>query len=181
MTTTSGTERHTRASETVSEYRELFFPCAPPLYEEPLVLSEGRGTIVHDVDGNEYIDYVASWGPLIAGHAHPRVVEAVWDAAARGMSFGAPTEIETRLGELVSDRVTGIDKVRFVSSGTEAGASPKRSTCSASRAATIVSAESNRAVPAPVRSPAGFTGSDMLRDTSSNRTRLAVSGASEHR
>jgi glutamate-1-semialdehyde 2,1-aminomutase len=74
----------------------------------PVFIARGKGPRLWDVDGNDYIDYVASWGPLIVGHAHPRVVEAVWDAAARGMSFGAPTEIETRLAELVCERVPSI-------------------------------------------------------------------------
>ena len=86
----------------------------------PPVISHGRGSRISDVDGNEYIDYVGSWGPLVLGHAHPRVVEAVSRAAAKGTSFGAPTELETRLAEMVVDAVPSIEMLRFVSSGTEA-------------------------------------------------------------
>src|SRR5207253_2937770 len=73
-----------------------------------------------DVDDNRYIDYLASWGPLIAGHAHPGVVAAIQDAATRGTSYGAPTEAEVELARLVKQAFPSIDLVRFVSSGTEA-------------------------------------------------------------
>ena len=73
-----------------------------------------------DVDGNEYIDYVLSWGPLVLGHAHPDVIGAVRDAVALGTSFGAPTELEVQLGELVTARMPHLEMLRFVSSGTEA-------------------------------------------------------------
>ncbi len=66
---------------------------------EPVFVERGKGARVYDVDGNEYIDYVGSWGPLILGHAHPRIVEAVQRACERGTSFGAPTEMEIRLAE----------------------------------------------------------------------------------
>src|SRR5207249_2334428 len=72
------------------------------------------------LDGNRYIDYVASWGPLILGHCHPRVVEALREAAARGASFGAPTEAESELAELIIDAVPSVERVRLVNSGTEA-------------------------------------------------------------
>jgi glutamate-1-semialdehyde 2,1-aminomutase len=87
---------------------------------EPVVLASGAGARVTDVDGNEYIDYVGSFGPLILGHAHPEVVAAVQQAAARGTSFGAPTEAEAALAEWVIGAVPSIDMVRFVNSGTEA-------------------------------------------------------------
>lgn len=87
---------------------------------EPVVLASGRGAIVTDVDGNDYIDYVCSYGPLILGHAHPAVVEAVRDAATRGTSYGAPTEAEAELAERVVDAVPSVEMVRFVNSGTEA-------------------------------------------------------------
>jgi glutamate-1-semialdehyde 2,1-aminomutase len=86
----------------------------------PPVISHGRGSKIYDVDGNEYVDYVCSWGPLVMGHAHPQVVEAVSRAAAKGTSFGAPTELETQLAEMVVDAVPSIEMLRFVSSGTEA-------------------------------------------------------------
>jgi glutamate-1-semialdehyde 2,1-aminomutase len=93
---------------------------------EPVVLAAGSGAVVTDVDGNEYIDYVASFGPLILGHAHPAVVGAVRDAAERGTSFGAPTEAETELAERIVEAVPSIELVRLVNSGTEATMSALR-------------------------------------------------------
>lgn len=87
---------------------------------EPVVIERGAGAYMWDVDGNRYIDYVGSWGPLILGHAHPAVVAAVEEAARRGTSFGAPTETENQLAELIVESVPSIEKVRLVSSGTEA-------------------------------------------------------------
>ncbi len=87
---------------------------------EPLFIRSGSGAEIEDADGNRYIDYVCSWGPLILGHAHPAVVEAVTRAARRGTSFGAPTEPEVRLAEEVVARVPSAELVRLVSSGTEA-------------------------------------------------------------
>jgi glutamate-1-semialdehyde 2,1-aminomutase len=92
----------------------------------PVFFAAGEGPELVDADGNRYIDLVLSWGPLIAGHAHPVVVEAVTSAAARGTSFGAPTEAEVRLAEELCARVPGIDKVRLVNSGTEATMSAAR-------------------------------------------------------
>ncbi|MQA00414.1 MAG: glutamate-1-semialdehyde 2,1-aminomutase [Dehalococcoidia bacterium] len=87
---------------------------------EPVVLASGQGATVTDVDGNEYIDYVCSYGPLLLGHAHPAVIEAIRDAAGRGTSFGAPVAAEAELAQRVVDAVPSIEMVRFVSSGTEA-------------------------------------------------------------
>lgn len=87
---------------------------------EPVFLVRGRGARVWDEDGNEYVDYVGSWGPLILGHAHPAVVEAVVQAARDGTSFGAPTRREVELAELVREAFPSIEMVRFVNSGTEA-------------------------------------------------------------
>jgi glutamate-1-semialdehyde 2,1-aminomutase len=92
----------------------------------PLVLRAGAGAEVEDVDGARYIDFVGSWGPLILGHAHPEVVEAVCEAAARGTSFGAPCEAEIELAERVVAAYPGAEQVRFVSSGTEAAMSALR-------------------------------------------------------
>jgi len=86
----------------------------------PLFISRAAGSKVWDVDGNEYIDYVGSWGPMILGHAHPRVIEAVKKAAESGTSFGAPTELEVRMAELICAMVPSIEMVRMVNSGTEA-------------------------------------------------------------
>ncbi|MEI6135862.1 MAG: glutamate-1-semialdehyde 2,1-aminomutase, partial [Chloroflexota bacterium] len=87
---------------------------------EPVVVASGAGAMIADVDGNEYIDYVCSYGPLLLGHAHPAIVAAIRDAAGRGTSFGAPTEAESALAERVIEAVPSIEMVRFVSSGTEA-------------------------------------------------------------
>ena len=87
---------------------------------EPLFITRGEGAYLWDADGNRYIDYVLSWGPLILGHAHPAVVEALAEAAARGTSYGAPTALETELAELVIEMVPSVEMVRFVNSGTEA-------------------------------------------------------------
>jgi len=87
---------------------------------EPLFIQRAQGAYLFDVDGNRYIDYIGSWGPMILGHAHPAVVEAVSRAAAEGTSFGAPTERESELAELIVEAVPSIEKVRLVNSGTEA-------------------------------------------------------------
>ncbi len=86
----------------------------------PPVIRQGKGSRITDVEGREYIDYVGSWGPAILGHAHPRIVEAAGKAAALGSSFGAPTELELAMAEAVIERVASVEKVRMVSSGTEA-------------------------------------------------------------
>jgi len=87
---------------------------------EPIFLTRGEGAYVWDVDGNRYIDYVGSWGPFILGHSHPKVVEAIREQAKIATSFGAPTELEIELAELVKELVPSIELVRMVSSGTEA-------------------------------------------------------------
>ncbi|HEX2372809.1 MAG TPA: glutamate-1-semialdehyde 2,1-aminomutase [Actinomycetota bacterium] len=92
----------------------------------PRFFARGQGAYLEDVDGNRYVDLVCSWGPLIAGHAHPRVIEAVQAATARGTSFGAPTEAEVELAEEVARRVPAVEKLRMVSSGTEATMSAVR-------------------------------------------------------
>ena len=86
----------------------------------PPFISRGKGATVWDADGNAYIDYVGSWGPLIVGHAHPEVIKAVQQAAAKGLSFGAPTEAELEMAELLAKLLPGLEQVRLVSSGTEA-------------------------------------------------------------
>jgi glutamate-1-semialdehyde 2,1-aminomutase len=93
---------------------------------DPLFIARGEGAEIFDVDGNGYIDYVCSWGPLIAGHAHPQVIAAVTDAAQRGTSFGAPTEGEIQLAAEVVERVPSAEMVRMTSSGTEASMSAIR-------------------------------------------------------
>jgi glutamate-1-semialdehyde 2,1-aminomutase len=87
---------------------------------DPIFIAAGRGSKITDVDGNDYIDYVCSWGPLILGHADPDVVAAVTDAAGRGTTFGAPTEAEVALAAEVVDRMPSVEMLRMTSSGTEA-------------------------------------------------------------
>ena len=87
---------------------------------EPLFISSAQGSRVTDVDGNEFIDFVCSWGPMIGGHSHPDVVAAIEETAAKGTSFGAPTPSEITLASMVVEAVPSIEKVRFVNSGTEA-------------------------------------------------------------
>ncbi|CAM3108926.1 glutamate-1-semialdehyde 2,1-aminomutase [Filibacter tadaridae] len=93
---------------------------------DPIFMQSGKGAIITDIDGNEYIDYVLSWGPLILGHTDPDVVSAIQKVAETGTSFGAPTRIENELAKLVIDRVPSIEMVRMVSSGTEATMSALR-------------------------------------------------------
>ncbi|MGB0847345.1 MAG: glutamate-1-semialdehyde 2,1-aminomutase [Thiolinea sp.] len=86
----------------------------------PRFIARAEGAYMYDVDGNKYIDYVGSWGPMIAGHAHPEVVEAVREAAKDGLSYGAPTEIEITMAEKICEIVPSMEMMRMVSSGTEA-------------------------------------------------------------
>jgi len=86
----------------------------------PLFIKRGQGSKLYDEDGNEFIDYVCSWGPLILGHAHPRIVRAVKKAVERGSSFGCPTELETTLARMVCEAMPSVEMLRFVNSGTEA-------------------------------------------------------------
>ncbi len=92
----------------------------------PLFIDRGAGSRIVDIDGREYIDYVCSWGPLIFGHAHPRVIKAVQEACTRGTSFGAPTQLEIDLAERIIAMVPSIEMVRMVNSGTEATLSAVR-------------------------------------------------------
>ncbi len=92
----------------------------------PPFIASASGAALRDIDGNEYIDYVGSWGPMILGHAHPEVVDAVCRAMERGSSFGAPTEAETELACLIRDAFPGMERVRLVNSGTEATMSALR-------------------------------------------------------
>lgn len=88
--------------------------------QDPIVMAKGKGAIITDVDGNDYIDYVLSWGPLILGHAEPTVIKAIQETAALGTSFGASTAIENELAKEVINRVPSVEMVRMVNSGTEA-------------------------------------------------------------
>jgi glutamate-1-semialdehyde 2,1-aminomutase len=87
---------------------------------QPIFIDRAEGSHVFDVDGNSFVDYVSSWGPLILGHAHPAVVKSIQTAAERGTSYGAPTELESELARLVVEAMPSVEMVRFVSSGTEA-------------------------------------------------------------
>lgn len=87
---------------------------------QPFFVKEARGSKIYDVDGNEYIDYVCSWGPMILGHAHPEVISFVKEVAEKGTSFGIPCELEVLMAEAVVDAIPSVEKVRFVNSGTEA-------------------------------------------------------------
>jgi glutamate-1-semialdehyde 2,1-aminomutase len=88
--------------------------------EKPVFIAKAKGSKIYDIDGNEYIDYVCSWGPMILGHSHPKIVKAVTDAAKKGTSFGAPTLAETKLAEKITKALDSVEKVRLLSSGTEA-------------------------------------------------------------
>ena len=105
---------------------------------EPFFVASASGSKLTDVDGNELVDYVQSWGALLFGHAHPEVVAAVSEAARRGTSFGTPSEVEVDLARLVSALVPGAERVRFVSSGTEAAMTAVRLARAATGRATIV-------------------------------------------
>lgn len=86
----------------------------------PLFIERALGPYVYDTDGNRYLDFVSSWGPMIHGHAHPHIIDTVKKVAEKGLSFGAPTSLETKLGILIKDCFPSLDKIRFTSSGTEA-------------------------------------------------------------
>ena len=93
---------------------------------DPIAIKSGSGSVITDADGNDYIDFVGSWGPLILGHAHPEVVKAVHDVSEKGLTFGASTDLEAQLAEVVVNAVPSIEMVRFVNSGTEATMSAVR-------------------------------------------------------
>jgi glutamate-1-semialdehyde 2,1-aminomutase len=107
----------------------------------PLFVRRGAGARITDAEGKEYIDYVGSWGPLIAGHAHPRVVAALREQAELGSSFGMPCELETELARMICERVPSCDRVRFVSSGTEAAMSAIRLARGATKRDEIIKVE----------------------------------------
>ncbi len=92
----------------------------------PLFIERAEGAYLIDVDGNHYVDYVGSWGPMLIGHSHPQIIDAVRTALSKGTSYGAPTEVEVELAEMVIDAVPSIEMVRFVNSGTEATMSALR-------------------------------------------------------
>lgn len=93
---------------------------------QPLFIERGEGPYLHDVDGNRFIDYVLSWGPLITGHAHPKVIKAIHEAASKGTSYGAPSPLEIELARSIQEFMPNIEMLRFVNSGTEATMSALR-------------------------------------------------------
>ena len=107
----------------------------------PLFIERGRGAYLFDADGNKYIDYVMSWGPLIHGHAPKGLLKALSATAANGTSFGAPTALETRLAQRVATLMPSMERVRFVSSGTEAAMSAVRVARAAAKRDRIVKFE----------------------------------------
>lgn len=107
----------------------------------PFFADRGLGTRLWDIDGNQYIDYLLSWGPLIWGHAHPKILQAITNSAQKGTSFGVPTELETAMAELVNDLVPSIEVVRMVNSGTEATMSALRLARAYTRRSLVVKLE----------------------------------------
>jgi glutamate-1-semialdehyde 2,1-aminomutase len=117
----------TRSAELMARARDLFpggvnspVRAFRGVDGEPFVVARGSGARIWDVDGKEYIDYILSWGPLVLGHAPAVVLDALRDVMARGTSFGIPTELEVLLGERVREMMPHVERLRFVSSGTEA-------------------------------------------------------------
>lgn len=119
-------ERFTRAQEIIPGGVNSPVRAFKAVGLDPLFIEKARGSRIYDIDNNEYIDYVCSWGPLILGHAHPEIVKAICQAAELGTSYGAPCEKEIELAELICDAIPSIDKVRMVNSGTEATMSAAR-------------------------------------------------------
>jgi glutamate-1-semialdehyde 2,1-aminomutase len=124
----SGLPADTRRSSELYEWAQRVLPggvnspvrAMRSIGRDPIFIASGDGALIRDVDGNEYIDWVCSWGPLILGHAHPAVIAAVTEAATRGTSFGAPTAGEVQLAEQVAGRIPSVKMMRMTSSGTEA-------------------------------------------------------------
>ncbi|MBI4897839.1 MAG: glutamate-1-semialdehyde 2,1-aminomutase [Actinobacteria bacterium] len=125
-TTTRSAELYSRATNVLPGGVNSPVRAMRQIGRDPVFVESAKGCELTDVDGNVYLDYVCSWGPLILGHAVAGVVAAVQDAAARGTSYGAPTPSEVELAELIAERVPGIEMVRMTSSGTEAGMSAVR-------------------------------------------------------
>lgn len=120
LTDTRSTEHHLRALEVLAGGVNSPVRAMAAVGRTPIIIDRGAGAELFDVDGNRYVDYVCSWGPLICGHAHPDVVRAVTEATQRGTSFGAPTVGEIELAGEVAQRMESVDMLRMTSSGTEA-------------------------------------------------------------
>ena len=119
-------ELHARASELMPGGVNSPVRAYKAVGGSPLFIQSGKGCRITDVDGNEYIDYVSSWGPLILGHAHPEVIQAIQERAADGTTFGAPTVLEVELAEYIREAIPSMEMLRLVSSGTEATMSALR-------------------------------------------------------
>ena len=87
---------------------------------DPIFIEKGKGSKIYDIDGNEYIDYISSWGPLIFGHAYSETISSINRVSKKGTTFGTPTEIETEIAEKIASMIPSVEKVRMVNSGTEA-------------------------------------------------------------
>jgi glutamate-1-semialdehyde 2,1-aminomutase len=120
LTDTRSAELYRRALESIPGGVNSPVRAMRAIGRDPIFIAKGEGAELVDVDGNRFIDYVCSWGPLIHGHAHPHILSAVIEAAARGTSFGAPTPAEVELAEEVKRRMPGVEMLRMTSSGTEA-------------------------------------------------------------
>ena len=145
MTAAASTDRYARSAAAHAEARRVMpggvnspVRAFRAVHREPVTVVQGQGAWVEDVDGNRYVDYVGSYGPLILGHAYPPVLDALREAMAGGTTFGMPTEAETRLAETVVDAVPGVDVVRFVNSGTEAAMSALRLARAATGASRVI-------------------------------------------
>jgi glutamate-1-semialdehyde 2,1-aminomutase len=120
LTDTRSEELYKRALEVIPGGVNSPVRAMRAIGRDPIFIDHGEGAELVDVDGNRYVDYVCSWGPLIHGHAHPLIIGAVRDAAAKGTSFGAPTAGELELAQEVRGRMAGVEMLRMTSSGTEA-------------------------------------------------------------
>ena len=124
----TNTERSTEESRNLFELAKKVIPggvnspvrAFKSVGGSPIFIERAKGAYLYDADGNRYIDYIASWGPMILGHAHDEVIDAVAKTAVKGTSFGIPTELETKIAELATQMAPNIDQIRFVNSGTEA-------------------------------------------------------------
>jgi glutamate-1-semialdehyde 2,1-aminomutase len=126
VSTDRSSELYRRAVEVLSGGVNSPVRAMRQIGRDPIFVERGEGAYLFDVDGNRYVDWVGSWGPLILGHAHPAVVDAVRGAAARGTSFGAPTEAEVEIAAEVAERMPSVPMLRMTSSGTEAAMSAVR-------------------------------------------------------
>ena len=138
LTDTRSAELYRRALESIPGGVNSPVRAMRSIGRDPIFIAKGEGAELVDVDGNRFIDYVCSWGPLIHGHAHPHILSAVIEAAARGTSFGAPTAAEVELAEEVKRRMPGVEMLRMTSSGTEAAMTAIRLARAATGRETIV-------------------------------------------